>query len=349
MSSLLRRPDLSALLLLALLAPSAAPQADDRAAPTPQPPAAEDAAPAPDTRPPVIGAGELELRYHTSLRTRARDLLNAVEGLATRMFYVRSADGTITGPVSNVRAFGISDTLVIYDRPERIEQITRFLSDLEAAVVEAEAGSAATLQVAEYSPRHVSLDTLREALRPFLRKLDLPGADDVRNVSSIEVPARIVIRDTQENVEQMRSLLERIDVPAPQLMLHCWLLHGADRDGSSELPPELVENLLRLVPLRGFAQDSMAILRTSVVAGREQVLRGEFLRGGSEERFELELVPAGYDPRTRLLTLERCSFESTTGQQFSTAAVLEAGEFVVLGAAGGDPLFVVLRVTPVED
>ncbi|HVQ26388.1 MAG TPA: hypothetical protein VMV01_14480, partial [Planctomycetota bacterium] len=136
--------------------------------------------------------------------------------------------------------------------------------------------------------------------------------------------------------------------PAPQLMLHCWLLRGADQGDGTDLPSDLTDNLRRLVPYRGFEKVSMAMLRVSIVGGQEQRLRGRFQRDGADQRFELTLVPAGYDAHSQTLTLRQCEFESTTGQELSTAAVVHLDEYVVLGAAGSDPLFVVLRVTPID-
>jgi hypothetical protein len=60
------------------------------------------------------------------------------------------------------------------------------------------------------------------------------------------------------------------------------------------------------------------------------------------------LVAAGYDRETGALPITRCRFEATTGQEFETSLTLRAGEYTVLGAAGVDPLFVVLHVTPLD-
>jgi hypothetical protein len=181
-----------------------------------------------------------------------------------------------------------------------------------------------------------------------MRMVHVPHANDVDNVTRVEAPDRLVLRDTPDNVKAMLDLIERIDVPAPQLMVHCWLLHGVDRESGGDLPRELTDSLKKLVPFAGFERQSLAVLRTSIVAGQEQELSGEFERGDERLRFQLKLIPAGYDPRTQLLTLSRASFQASTGQEFATAAVVKMGEYVVLGAAGSDPIFVVLRVAPVE-
>jgi len=265
-----------------------------------------------------------------------------------RRYFVRNADGSITGPVDNVRGFGNSGTLVIYDLPDRIEHITAILKDLERATT-AGVGQEEVLEVAEYTPRSISVNSLYGSLQPFLREIAVPGSHSVANITLIQEPARLVLRDTPENLRQMLACLERVDVAAPQFVVKCWLLGGSEQDTPGDLPPELVDNLRRLVPFGRFEPVSMALLRASLGAGQKQQLRGEFQRGGEKQRFELELIPGGFDSRTQSLSFERCAFEATTGQQFATAAVVGLGEYVVLGAAGSDPLFVVLRVMPAQD
>lgn len=337
---------LAPLALTLLCAPSmlvAAQQSAPLSAPDSAPVAIDESDPH-SSPPPIVATSELRMAYFVARRASADELLAAIDGLATRLLYVRNADGSITGPVENVRRFGQSG-LLLYDVPDRTQEIMQTLNNLEQATVQMEAmgdedTSASPLDVAEYSPQHISLDGLLQALQPFTREID----HNAFNITAIDVPARVVLRDSADNVQQMLTLLRTIDVPAPQLMLHCWLLRGIDHDGAAGLPAQLVENLQRLVPFAGFEQVSSAFLRISVVAGQQHELRGLF----GDQRFEVKLEPAGYDATTQSLTLARCAFNSTTGQEFATAAVVRAGEYVVLGAAGSDPLFVVLRVTPVD-
>jgi len=336
---------LSALLLACAPLAPAAPQD----APPKTDPASGQPAQNLSSAPPLIPASELKLHYYTARRdSDPDDLLDALVGLGRRRYYVRNEDGSVTGPVDNVRGFGDSSTLVIYDLPEQIERITAILADLERAT-SAGATQEEVLQVAEYTPRSVSVNSLCSSLQPFLREIAVPGSHSISNINFVEEPARLVLRDTPENLKQMLACLERVDVAAPQFVVKCWLLGGSEQDTPGDLPPELVDNLRRLVPFGRFQPVSMALLRASLGAGQKQELRGEFQRGSAKERFQLELIPGGFDSRTQALSFERCAFEATTGQQFSTAAVVDLGEYVVLGAAGSDPLFVVLRVTPVQD
>lgn len=335
--------------LLAVVSLACAPLAPAAPQVTAVPPVSQEPAAPVTSSPPVISAGELQLHYYTARSdSDPDDLLEALVGLGRRRYFVRNEDGSISGPVDNVRGFGHSSTLVIYDLPGQIERITAILADLERATADNGSQSEA-LQVAEYTPRSVSVDSLDSALRPFARVIAVPGTQGVPNITLVEEPARLVLRDTPDNVEQMLACLERVDVAAPQFVVKCWLLGASEKDTPGDLPPELVDNLRRLVPHGRFEPVSMALLRASLGAGQKQQLRGEFRRGGEKERFELELIPGGFDSRTQALSFERCAFEATTGQQFATAAVVGLGEYVVLGAAGSEPLYVVLRVMPAQD
>jgi hypothetical protein len=161
-------------------------------------------------------------------------------------------------------------------------------------------------------------------------------------------PATIVLRDTREQIETMRALMARLDVAPPQVQLQCWLLRGAEADTGSRLPKELVQNLSRLVPVEHFEQLSLSMIRASVQPGLPQRLRSDFPDDGETARFELDLVCSGYDRAAGVLPLTRCRFEATSGQEFETSVTLRAGEYTVLGAAGADPLFVVLRFVPLD-
>jgi hypothetical protein len=170
------------------------------------------------------------------------------------------------------------------------------------------------------------------------------------NVTWLEQPAMIVMRDTPESVEQMLGLMRRLDVAPPQVQVSCWLLTGADdkADGTADLPEDLVRNLSRIVPDDAFRRLCVTMIRTSVLPGQAQKLRSDFFSGEFDEKFELLLEPAGFDPAAGVLPITRCRFEASTGQEFETSVTLRSGEYTVLGAAGIDPLYVVLQVTALD-
>jgi hypothetical protein len=341
---------LLATLLMASTAYGARPQQADA---PPQP--APAAPPQPDTRPPVVPESELTLHYYTPRHSDGRELAQVLTQVAGRMYHAQAQDGSTSPPVANVRTFG--NVVVLYDRAKRIEELVTILARLE----EASAATRADVQefvVEEYAPHYLPADALLEALRPLRREIWLPSTSGGRtpgspstkvdNVTALEQPATLVLRDTIGNVKAMVALLERLDVPPPQAQLTCWLLRGADEDTATDLPRDLVDNLSRIVPQEHFRRLCVTMIRTSVQPGQTQKLRSEFVNDDFTDSFELMLVPAGYDRDTGALPISRCRFEATTGQAFETSLTLKAGEYTVLGAAGVDPLFVVLQVTPLD-
>jgi hypothetical protein len=341
---------LPALLCAALAAPGAqaAPQATGaQSAPAPDP------APMPDMRPQVIPAQALRMHYYTARHSDARELSSVLSQLAGRMFHVADQDGLASQPISNVRTFG--NVVVLYDRPERIAELVKILAELEQANAE-DPAQTESLMVAEYRPQYLSVQALYSALAPLRRSLhqqpargSVPGAV-TPNVTPLEQPAMIVMRDTPEQLEQMLALMRRLDVPPPQVQISCWLLTGAggDAERTADLPEDLVRNLSRIVPEDAFRRLCVTMIRTSVLPGQAQKLRSDFRSAEFDERFELILEPAGFDPGAGVLPITRCRFEASTGQEFETSVTLRSGEYTVIGAAGIDPLYVVLQVTALD-
>jgi hypothetical protein len=321
----------------------------------PAPGAAAAPPPRPDTSPQVVPEAELSLHYYSPRHSDANELAQILTQLAGRTFFAQAPDGSSTQPVSNVRTFG--NIVVLYDRVKRVEQLVTILAQLEQADV-AQLGDAEEYVVAEYTPQYVTAKALLDALNPLRRQILQPfgiggrpshaKATWVENVTALMQPATIVLRDTREQIETMRALMARLDVAPPQVQLQCWLLRGAEADTGSRLPKELVQNLSRLVPVEHFEQLSLSMIRASVQPGLPQRLRSDFPDDGETARFELDLVCSGYDRAAGVLPLTRCRFEATSGQEFETSVTLRAGEYTVLGAAGADPLFVVLRFVPLD-
>ncbi|MHC5211342.1 MAG: hypothetical protein ACYTG2_11540 [Planctomycetota bacterium] len=310
-----------------------------------------------DTGPQVVPEQELILHYYTPKHSDAYELAQILSQLAGRMFFAQAQDGTASAPISNVRTFG--NVVVLYDRVKRVEQLVTILAELEAANV-LPAAQADELVVVEYEPQYIPTNALLEVLSPLRRQIPQPSilksrgqqpgqGGWVQNVTGISQPATIVLRDTRENVEEMLALMKRLDVAPPQAQLTCWLLRGAEEETDSRLPGELVQNLSRLVPTEHFEQLSMSMISTSVQPGQPQRLVSDFSNFGERARFELDLISSGFDRSAGVLPLTRCRFEATSGQEFETSVTLKAGEYTVLGAAGADPLFVVLKFVPLED
>jgi hypothetical protein len=307
-----------------------------------------------DVSPPTFTADELILRYYSPQIADSRSVASVMERFYRREFYVKSEDGSISGPVRNIQAFG--ESVMIYDTPEFVDRVLEAMVSLEEAATRdpnnPTGERAMQLSVVEYAPRYQPVKNLYQLLDPFRKDivvgfLDTPSrgrqAQIARNITMLEEPATLVLRDTAESVEEMVSLLRRMDQPAPQVLISVWLLRGSHEPQQGELPADLVQNLSNLVPFPGFTRESMGVLRSSVIAGQAMTIRGDM----HQDRFELKLIPGGYDVDARQLAITACEFYA--GQQgFSTSTVVSAGEYTVLGATGSDPVFVVLQVSPID-
>jgi len=212
------------------------------------------------------------------------------------------------------------------------------------------------LESFEYSPRHAAATSIVNALRPYQRQITLYGergqpASGIVNINVVPERSVIVVRDTSENVARIREVLERTDVPQPQVVVTCSLVlgysgeRGIPLDGP--LPEELVANLKRLLPFQKYGLLSAGLLRTAVAFDDTMRIYGD---AGPGRSFRLSMKPEAYDGKTGDLTLSSCAFElfsagdSPKESGFSTRATIRAGEYTVLGAIGSDPVFVVLRL-----
>jgi hypothetical protein len=309
-----------------------------------------------DVSPPVFEADTLILRYYTPQVADSHSVANVMERFYRREFYVKAKDGSTSGPVRNIQAFG--DSVMIYDTPEFVDRMMAAMESLELATSSEreraeERAANETLTVAQYSPRYQPVKNLYRALEPFRQEV-IVGSDVISgrarhhtawNVTALDEPATLVLRDTAASVDQMLGLLRDMDVPAPQVLVTVWLLSGSHEQDQGHLPRQLVENLSRLVPYASFTRESMGVLRSSVIAGQAMTIRGDV---GPQDSFELRLIPGGYDVENQQLAITSCEF-STGVQAFTTSTVVRAGEYTVLGATGSDPVFVVLQVSPLDD
>jgi hypothetical protein len=303
------------------------------------------------SEPPVLDVAQLVLEYLTVPEGMDDTALNSVARLFKRQIYVRNSDASVRGPLVNMDSVG--DGLFVYDTAAYVKGVKEALARAMAAVPHAQS---ADLRTETWAPRFVAADRLMGALEPLRRTVLAEAAPGMRrdgrdNVTLQKSPALLVLRDTPEHVQLMLDLLERIDQAPPQLLLTCWLVRGRSEEQGAGVPADLADNLRRLLPYRSYQLLTTAVIRTSVLAGEEPSLTGTWrvpLDDGSEDHgdFELKLRPGGLDAPGRRLSLERIEFASSDGPHFDTSAVIGFDEYTVLGAAGSEPLLVVLQVKP---
>ncbi|HEX5009353.1 MAG TPA: hypothetical protein VFY71_03045 [Planctomycetota bacterium] len=314
------------------------------------------AAPAkvPDTVPgvppelPVIAADQLVLEYMTLPDSMDRDVLSSLIRLNRRQIMVRNADGSLRGPLENCQ--DADSGMLVYDTADYVKGVKLALAKV---VGEAPAGMDAPVMTEVYVPRFVAVQRLFSVLQPLQRTIATRASahqpwEQHSNVSFQSSPAMIVINDTQDQVARMLELLRRVDNAPPQMLITCWLVRGSfeEQSGARELPSDLVDNLRRLLPYHEYGLVTTALVRTSILAGEERSLRGSF---GQDSEFQLQLQPGAVDESGHRLAFERIEFKSSEGAQFDTSAVVDFNEYTVLGAAGANPLLVVLQVKPVQD
>jgi hypothetical protein len=310
----------------------------------------------------------LVLKYFRVQNATAEDLVGMVEELLGGAVDVENPDGD-PEPWRVQRLLPFANAIIVRDTPQGAEKVLEVLAELDrvAAPPGQEEPVAQTLESFEYSPRHAAAGSLARAIEAFRRNIMLYGApgqppSNVANLNVLQDRGVIVIRDTPENVVRIREVLERTDVPRPQVVVTCFVVLGLLGEGEApagaSLPRELVENLAKLLPFERFQLLSVGVLRTAVAFDDPIQLEAD---AGPDRRYDLRLRPEAYDAKTGDLTLSSCTFqlrrkrslpsgEYETSQEsgFSTRATVRAGEYTVLGAVGSEPVFVVLRVTPAQ-
>jgi len=330
-----------------------------------------------------IQASQVSVKYFNPIGFDANELAESAGQLFGSEIQVTGEplpDGSETS-VTLPHFVVLRNTIVIRDAPDAAAQIAKLLGDLDQSERQhmqdmekrsAEEAAAATAhelaeqqrdletrgQVAdstiEIRPRYVSLDTLFSALAPFQRDVTFcsngRAAWTTINISQVPDAQLLVLSESQDRIEQMRGLIDQIDRPQPQAVVSVTLIRASDKGNDSNLPKDLVENLKSLIPYGAFEPLSIGVLRCSLATGQQSELQmdlGE--KGGATFSF----VPAAFNPDTGEIALSQCNFNlqlnpdhengSASSQSFTTHLTFKSGEYVVLGAVGLKPVFVVLR------
>jgi hypothetical protein len=323
--------------------------------------------------PVVVSTSDLRVVTYRPEHADAGELGRLAQQMLGRRLYVKER-GLPSDQVLNIQLLG--DALVLYDTDEYVGQMLATLAELDQPAKGKEAP--VRFETWEYTPRYLSLEAVYELLQPLRRFIDdfdrrvssaMVAGQGVLNISASEERRLLVVRDTAERVGEIRELLQRLDVPTDQVAITCWLLQGsaaqADGEGGggalddvfgqraaaqAALPTELAEHLRQLVPGQVFRQVGFGLLQTSVATRQSVSLQLSRVEDGAAGVFYLTLRPTAYDRESGSLTAESCTLSRAEGGQaalFSTSLVLRGGEFTVVGASGGTPLLVAIRVTAV--
>lgn len=266
----------------------------------------------------------------------AAALYNAARGMLGGHVIVTDDETGTVSQRTNLQAVG--NTLVIFDLPKAAKRHYELLEklDFEAGTAKPEQPSEVTV---EYRPRYLSRNAIAEILQPF---------NDLAWISQAHAAGVLVMRSDPDTLAKMKALLARVDVPSPQVMLTCYLISPSE-EADPRLPAELTRGLSELTRIEGFQQRAFGMVRSAI----EPQTRISMLLDATEEAFSLEIIPTAMD-EANALTLSSVSLVSRNSRfgsgasLFQTSTSIASGEYTVLGAAGADPYFVVLRATPVR-
>ena len=272
----------------------------------------------------VLRSEDLLLRHYTPKTAPAEILRSQAFGIMGTEVQVQAYPEAQARWVSNMSSFG--ESIILYDRPDRIQKLVELLDSLDGAyapIVEEPS------VVRDIEFRNISTDRLHDLLHSLHH-----------NSFSIDEQSRVVLRGRESEVDEIARVIERLDKPRPQIMITAYLVRGGSSNGDAPLPKELVENLRKLVPYSAFSLASLSVLRSEVERGRATQL---YLTSANQnESGELRLRFGSHDLDAGSLELSECAFTGTR-TFFDTSTTIDSGQYVVLGAAGMGPMFVVLN------
>lgn len=310
------------------------------------------ASPAPaQAEPPPDGYrhDQLELALYTPTRLDAGELYEVARQMFGRTL------GMQDRAIENLNL--LYDSIVIYDLPAEVARIRAALAGLEKTNPAADGGTGGgalpllrDIPLVDFHLRSLHPDTAVQALEPLLR--DVPARDEsgehqwFPNLQVMD-DGLLLLRDNAANLTAMRSLLELLDQPPPQIAVSAWVLRGGEVETPAKLPGELTQNLGALLPGMAFEVLSRGLLQSSAATGHSMQLRMLGAFGGS---YNLQLRTGAFDAENGRLALAGCQFVADEGGGaqllFDTSTVLRRGEYAVIGLTGADPVLLVLRFDP---
>lgn len=206
------------------------------------------------------------------------------------------------------------------------------------------------VSVKEYRPRWISLDSVGNALTTLYdhqqRGVQVTtGTVPVYQFTPLAEQGTVLIRASQHKMEEALSLLKQIDRPSPQINVTCQIVFGIDGVSNNRPASQVVSGLKKLLPHEDYSVVATGILRTSVTPDSSLVLEMESDDSGS---FSLFLEMGAFDSESGAIQLQTARVSWDGHQLFSTSTTVNNGEYAVLGAVGSDPIFVVIRMTPIS-
>lgn len=275
----------------------------------------------------VLDPQDVQVMRYTPKHVSTRELVNVLQQSFGRSY--RLSNRTMGQYTANIQQVG--DTLLVIDTAEYAAQLTGMIAQIDVA--SDETGSQTTRA---YHPRHASASRAGAVI-------EAAGATILR-VDTSQAPV-IVAMGTERHLAQADARLAAIDVAPPRFMLECLVLRGTKAAPAADArpPEELQTNLARLVGFDHFEVATRGML--TAVAERNRDLTIELPSDTAPCTMAFEL--GDYDATTDELSFSRCE-ALVAGQRLQTSVRARAGEYLVVAATGQVPIFVVLRMTPLD-
>ena len=285
------------------------------------------------------------------------ELVSILDSLYGRRLHIIMQDGSFRS-ARNISVYGKS--LVLQDTRDMVADMKKTLALLRQ---ENRLGTEDELVVVEYKTRFISVHDARKALEPLSRSVrsatrsvsSLRNTQRTGNVSHLNERSVLVLRDTRDQVDRMLALLKRLDQPKSQLLISCTLVQGSNGPEQPRATQLIPEELRSLSPHKTFHIIATGVLRTTAGSGPQIEL--SMRRGpGASTSISLESTASGKNSGTLALANVNVNIQSTeddkkpgvTQQSFSTSTSITRDEYVVLGAFGTNPVFVILKLTEVK-
>jgi len=286
---------------------------------------------------PMVSTTDLSVLQYRPENLDAEALYLSLKYTIGRELFIEERGGRTSKSIQNLRTLG--DMVIIYDTAEYGQRILAMCEKLDRAAVPTERVDA--VSTVSYHPRYIGLASVEDLLRPLF------SANS--STSFVMESGMVVLRAPQARLDDMLALLEKADRPQRQVLVTCYLLAGGVGLDSAGVPAELAQHLGKLVPDFGFRRIGFAMLQSSVAPSGLVRLKFD---GPQRTGYTFTFFPTAFDRETNSMTVERCSLEWSGGEEstviFSTSTVLRGGEYTVLGASGADPVFLAVRISPVE-
>lgn len=284
----------------------------------------------------------LELKHYRPKYISADELAPLARRMFGRSFLVDDETSVGRTPVENIQTLG--DTLLVFDEAERLDALMQRLHTLDAVSEGTESPTQGEVyETQTWLPGHVSLRDAQSALNSYRR--GLPYADNAVNITTVDERNMMILRDTKENLIEMRAVLEQLDQPAPELMVSAMIVQGRTSAPGADAPPlpaELTDNLKLLVPYEHFELLSLGFVRTSTRVANVEVA----MPADDQRYYQFDLRPDSYDAQAGALTAQ-LRFSGNDRREIQTRTQIPVNEYTVVGASGRDPLFLVIKLTPV--